>query len=147
VETARDAVEGSDIVTTITSAREPVLEGAWLEAGAHVNAAGSNSLQRREVDDTAVERSALVVADSPEQAKMESGDLDHAVASGVLHWNDVLSLAEIVAGETRGRTSPDQITLFESQGLAVEDVAVARFIYDRARSAGAGIEVPFEGRA
>lgn len=129
VETARAAVEQSDIVITITNARQPVLEGAWLANGCHVNAAGSNHIRRREIDAAAVERSAVIVVDSIEQAKMEAGDLVGAVEEGHLDWQRVAELSDIVAGRAAGRRSPDEITLFESQGLAAEDLAVAHYVY------------------
>jgi ornithine cyclodeaminase/alanine dehydrogenase-like protein (mu-crystallin family) len=129
VESARRAVEESDIVVTITKARQPVLEGAWLPTGCHVNAAGSNHARRREIDAAAVERSSVIAVDSLEQAKMEAGDLIGAVEEGRLDWQRVTELSGIVGGRVGGRRSPDEITLFESQGLAAEDLAVADFVY------------------
>jgi ornithine cyclodeaminase/alanine dehydrogenase-like protein (mu-crystallin family) len=135
---ARDAA----ILVTITSARTPVLEGAWIAPGAHVNAAGSNALQRAELDVEAVRRAGLVVTDSLEQARLECGDLVAALEQGVLRWEDVMELGAVVAGKHPGRTRPDEITLFESQGVAMEDVAVAARLVARARERGVGIEIP-----
>lgn len=129
VETPQRAVEESDIVVTITSARQPVLEGAWLPSGCHVNAAGSNHARRREIDATAVERSSVIAVDSLEQARMEAGDLIGAAEEERLDWQRVAELSGIVSGRVAGRRSPDEITLFESQGLAVEDLAVANYVY------------------
>jgi len=129
VETPRRAVEESDIVVTITSARQPVLQGAWLPNGCHVNAAGSNHARRREIDAAAVERSAVIVVDSIEQAKMEAGDLIGAAEEGRLDWQRVTELSGVVSGRVAGRQSPNEITLFESQGLAAEDLAVASYVY------------------
>ena len=129
VETARLAVEGADIVVTVTNSGQPVVEGAWLPSGCHVNAAGSNQARRREIDSAVVERSAVVAVDSLEQAKMEAGDLIGAVEEGRLAWERVTELAEIVAGRSAGRRSDEEITLFESQGLAAEDLAVANYVY------------------
>jgi ornithine cyclodeaminase/alanine dehydrogenase-like protein (mu-crystallin family) len=129
VETARGAVEEADIVVTVTSARQPVVEGAWLPRGCHVNAAGSNQARRREIDAAVVERSAVVAVDFLEQAKMEAGDLIGAVEEGALAWERVTELAAIVSGGSVGRRSDDEITLFESLGLAMEDLAVANYVY------------------
>jgi ornithine cyclodeaminase/alanine dehydrogenase-like protein (mu-crystallin family) len=129
VETARQAVEGSDIVVTVTSARRPVLEGAWLPEGCHINAAGSNHARRREIDAAAIERCAVVAVDSLEQAKMEAGDLIGAAEEGRLDWQNVMELSAVVGGRAAGRRDSAEITLFESQGLAVEDLAVANHVY------------------
>jgi ornithine cyclodeaminase/alanine dehydrogenase-like protein (mu-crystallin family) len=129
VDTPQRAIEESDIVVTITSAREPVLEGAWLPRGCHVNAAGSNHAKRRELDTAAVERSTLIAVDSLEQAKMEAGDLIVAAGEGCLDWGRVVELSGIVSGRLAGRNAPEDVTLFESQGLAAEDLAVAGYVY------------------
>lgn len=132
VASARDAVEDADVVATITSASEPVLAGAWLAPGVHVNAAGSNQAAKREIDDVAVTRATRVVADLRAQAQIECGDLIPVVLSGKLRWDDVVELADVVGGKVPGREAPDDVTLFESQGIALEDVAVASLVYERA---------------
>ncbi len=137
-DSARACVETADIVITVTSAARPVLEGAWLAAGTHVNAAGSNALIRSEIDTEAVRRAAVVAVDSREQAKMECGDLLESVEKGCLQWDRVHELADVVAGNVPGRRESSDITLFESQGLAVEDIAVAAVVYERAKAEGAG---------
>jgi ornithine cyclodeaminase/alanine dehydrogenase-like protein (mu-crystallin family) len=129
VDSAQSAVEASDIVVTVTSARQPVIEGAWLAPGCHVNAAGSNHAKRREIDGATVERSAVISVDSLEQAKMEAGDLIGAVEEGQLDWGRVAELSEIVSGRAAGRQAAGDITLFESQGLAAEDLAAAYHVY------------------
>ena len=129
VDTPRQAIEESEIVVTITNAREPVLEGAWLPWGCHVNAAGSNQAKRREIDTAAVEGCALIAVDSLDQAKMEAGDLIAAAEEGCLDWQRVVELSGIVSGRVAGRQAPSEITLFESQGLAAEDLAVAGYVY------------------
>ncbi len=126
---AREAIEGASIVTTVTGAREPVLEGAWLDAGCHVNAAGSNHAKRREIDAVAVRRAGLVAVDSLEQARIEAGDLIQTAHEGLFDWDRAKELAPIVAGVAPGRTSDEQITLFESQGLAAEDLIVAEAVW------------------
>ncbi len=142
VDHPRAAVEGMDIITTITAAREPLFDGDWVAPGTHINAAGSNRLTNRELDARTVARASSVAADSVEQAKMESGDLAGAVAEGTIRWEDVLEFAEVVAGRAPGRTSPDEITLFESQGISVWDVALAARVYELARERGLGQEIP-----
>jgi len=140
-ESAEAAVRERDIVVTITSTREPVLRGTWLAPGTHVNAAGSNRADRREVDIAAVERSRRVAIDSVEQGRMEAGDLLAAVEAGVLRWDEVTELSLIVAGRASGRGAADEITLFKSLGLAVEDIAVAARVYRRAMAEGRGREI------
>ena len=128
-----EAMDGADIVTTVTNARYPVFPGELLRPGTHINAAGSNHVMRRELDAEAIRKSSVIAADSVEQARMEAGDLTQAADEGVLDWADVSELHQILAGRLPGRTSDDQITLFESQGLAVEDVAMADFLYRKYR--------------
>ncbi len=135
---ARDA----SILVTITSSRTPVLEGRWIAPGAHVNAAGSNALQRAELDVEAVRRAGVVVTDSVEQARLECGDLAAAVEQGAIRWDDVRELGEVVSGRHPGRTHADEVTLFESQGVAMEDVAVAARLVARARERRVGTEIP-----
>ncbi len=138
----RDAIEPADVVVTMTSAASPVFDGAWLKTGAHVNAAGSNHLKRREIDGTTVARAARVVADSVEQARLESGDLAAAVTEGVLRWEDVIEFTDVVCGRVAGRGAIDEITLFESHGLSAWDIATAQRVYDLARERGLGLELP-----
>ncbi|MCY3556557.1 MAG: ornithine cyclodeaminase family protein [Gemmatimonadetes bacterium] len=138
VDSARACVEDADVVITITGSARPVLEGAWLAPGTHVNAAGSNALVRSEIDAETVRRARVVAVDSREQAKVECGDLLDPVEKGILHWDRVHELADVVAGRVPGRIEPTDITLFESQGLAVEDVAVAAVVYERAKAEGVG---------
>ena len=142
VERPEVAARDASILITITSSRTPVLEGRWIAPGAHVNAAGSNGLQRAELDVEAVRRAGLIVTDSVEQARGECGDLVAALEQGVIRWNDVRELGEVVAGRRPGRTRPDQITLFESQGVAMEDIAVAVRLVARARERRVGTEIP-----
>ena len=129
VDTAEEAVADADVVVTITKAREPVLEGRWLAPGCHVNAAGSNHAKRREIDAATLERAAVIAVDSLEQAKVEAGDLIQAAKEGRLDWNRVRELPAIVAARQAGRNSPEDVTLFESQGLAAEDIAVAGHVF------------------
>jgi alanine dehydrogenase len=142
VERPEVAARDASILVTITSSRTPVLEGRWIAPGAHVNAAGSNALQRAELDIEAVRRAGVLVTDSIEQARLECGDLVAALAEGAIRWDDVHELGEIVAGRHPGRTRADEVTLFESQGVAMEDVAVAARVLARARERRVGTEIP-----
>jgi ornithine cyclodeaminase/alanine dehydrogenase-like protein (mu-crystallin family) len=142
VERPEAAARDASILVTITGSKTPVLEGRWIAPGAHVNAAGSNALQRAELDVEAVRRAGLVVTDSLEQARLECGDLVVPIEQGVIRWEDVRELGEVVAGKRPGRRSPEEITLFESQGVAMEDVAVAARLVARARERQAGREIP-----
>lgn len=142
VEDPEEAVKEADILITITTAKEPVLKGVWLQPGVHLNVAGSNFAQKRELDEEAVRRSALIVVDSKEQARIESGDLLVPIERGLLRWEDVHELGEVVAGRLPGRRSDQEITLFKSNGIALEDVAVAWRVYERAKAEGFGQELP-----
>jgi ornithine cyclodeaminase/alanine dehydrogenase-like protein (mu-crystallin family) len=127
------AVGSSQIVTTMTSSREPVFKGEWVHAGQHINAAGGNMLLRREIDDETLLRAHRIAIDSIEQAKEEAGEFLGVIESGRRHWEDVVELRDLAAGWKPGRTSRDDITLFKSQGLALEDVAIGKLVYERAR--------------
>lgn len=142
-ESAADAVRGANIVITATDSREPVLRGEWLDPGVHVNAIGANRPDVREVDDQTMTRSSIVVADSIEQARYEAGDLIIPISEGLLSWEQIHELGDVVAGRIPGRTHPEGITLFKSLGLALEDVAVGSFVYERARKGGIGKEIGF----
>ena len=143
VESAQECVEGADIVIAITSAREPVVLGDWLAEGAHINAAGGNHWQRREIDEAAVLRSELIVVDDLEQAKVECGDLMWLEARGSFRWGMAHELSDVVSGRIPGRVSQEGVTLFESMGVALEDIAAADLVYRKAREQGIGVELPF----
>ncbi|MBI4412949.1 MAG: ornithine cyclodeaminase family protein, partial [candidate division NC10 bacterium] len=138
----RAVVEGADIITTITTAKAPVFDGRWLEPGTHLNAAGSNFPQKQEIDEAAVTAARLIVVDSKEQAQIECGDLIAPMSRGLLSWDQVHELGEVVAGKIPGRERPGDITLFESQGLALEDMAVAAVVYRKAVREQVGRELP-----
>lgn len=141
VASAEEAVRDAQVLITATTARTPVLQGEWLAPGCHVNAMGSNSLARVEIDAATVARCARVVVDSVEQAKLEAGDLVLSIERGTLRWDDVIELRHVVAGHIPGRQADDEITLFDSLGLGLEDVASAAVIYERARERGVGQEI------
>ena len=133
-----EAVKGRDILVTMTNASQPVLDGKLIEPGTHINAAGANTLVNRELDEIAVTRAGLIATDDIEGAKIECGDLAWPAERGLLAWEKVYDLAPIVAGLMPGRRSGEEITLFESQGIALEDVAAMKLAYDRAREEGLG---------
>jgi alanine dehydrogenase len=142
VESAEEAVRGADILITSTTSTKPVVEGRWLERGAHINAIGVNFAEKSEIDAEAVRRSDVIAADSVEQSKIEAGDLIQAFGADLQRWNAVRELSGIISGKVAGRTSPEQITLFKSNGIAIEDIVVAGRIYELARERKMGRDVP-----
>jgi alanine dehydrogenase len=139
---AEEAVKEMDIVVTATTSKEPVFKGEWLSKGTHINAIGGNFVAKQELDVATVLKSACVVVDSVEQAKLESGDLAHAAEAEAFYWEDARELGLVVIGEFPGREDAKEITLFESQGIALEDVALAAKVYERAVKAGMGERLP-----
>ena len=137
-----EAVKGADIIITATSATKVVLEGPWIAPGTHINAMGANWPQKRELDAAAVDRASKIVVDSIEQSKMEAGDLIQAFGEDLSRWNAVQELSQIVAGKAQGRTNPDQITLFKSNGIATWDLAAAVRVYEMAVARGMGKTIP-----
>jgi alanine dehydrogenase len=133
-----DAARGLDVVCTATAAREPILFGAWLSPGQHVNAVGSNYLAKAEIDAEVVKRASVVTIDSKDQGRLEAGDLVAALDQGVIEWIDVTELGRIVAMRAPGRRSPEDVTLFKSLGIGLEDIAVAIKVYQKAKDAGVG---------
>jgi len=140
---AADEPAAQDIVVTATSAREPVLLGEWLRPGAHVNAAGSNFLFKSEIDREVVRRASFVCVDSREELGLEAGDLLNPLETGLILPEAIYELGQVIAGQVRGREGPEDITLFASQGLALEDLAAARVVYDRAVQRDVGREIEF----
>jgi ornithine cyclodeaminase/alanine dehydrogenase-like protein (mu-crystallin family) len=141
---ARDPAElyHSDILISATTSKDPVIFGRYLRPGTHINAIGGNMVTRRELDDEAIAKCSIIAVDNREQAQQESGELIHAVAQGAIGWNDVGELGEIVSGKKSGRGSDESITLFKSLGVAMEDVALASRIYERAVERKLGMEIP-----
>jgi len=137
---AQEAVAGADIITTITSARTPLFSGSWIEAGQHLNAAGSNMPGRRELDSRAIGRADLLVVDDLEAARLEAGDLLLAEQEGALAWSSVHPLADLIAGPLR-RSLASDVTLFKSVGLALEDVALGAVVLERAKDRGLGVTI------
>jgi len=140
---AEEAVHDADIAITSTTASKPVLEGRWLRAGMHINAIGANFPEKAELDADAVNRADLIFADSREQSKLEAGDLIQAFEGDYSRWNGVKELSDLIAGRVEGRTSPEQITLFKSNGIAIEDIVTAGRVYELAlqRRIGSSVEL------
>jgi alanine dehydrogenase len=139
-ESHRDAGE-QDIVVTVTTSKDPVLRGEWLQPGALVCAVGANDPNARELDNAVLERATFVCCDSREQARLESGDLIEPVEAGVLDWLEVHELQEVVAGSVPGRGSDADVVVFKSNGLAAWDVAIGAELVRRARERGAGATI------
>jgi ornithine cyclodeaminase/alanine dehydrogenase len=132
------AAEDKDIVITATSSREPVLNGHWLAEGTHLNVVGSNFLTKAEVDAVTVRRCESSVVDSKDQARLEAGDFVQALEEGSIHWSDIHELGQIIVGRYTGRAHPQDVTLFKSLGIGLEDLAVAARVYVKAQAAGLG---------
>jgi alanine dehydrogenase len=143
VSTPQAAVQGAEIVITITTSVDPVFDGNDLTPGTHINAAGSNSAIRAELDATAIRRANAIFVDDLEQAHIESGDLIRAYEHNALNWGAVRPLADVVAGQCNGRTRPGDITLFESHGIALWDLALAADVYEHAQTHNLGTWVDF----
>jgi alanine dehydrogenase len=137
-ESPEAALDGADIVATATSSTRPVFDGTLLQPGVHVNAAGSNSLLKREIDDTAVSRADVVAVDSLAAVPLESGDLLSPLQKGLVYPEKLVELGRVVAGLHPGRTDDAQITLFKSHGIALEDIALAAVVYRKATEQGMG---------
>lgn len=145
VETAQEAVDGADIICTTTSAQQPVLKGEWIAPGAHLNAVGSSVPFARELDTAAVVKSRLFV-DRRESTLNEAGDFLLPRQEGAITDDHIRGeIGELLLETIPGRRSPDEITLFKSLGLAVEDLAAAHHIYQKAATTGAGIAIELGG--
>lgn len=138
-------VRGSDIVVTITTSATPVFDGEWVEPGLHINAAGSNSLVRQEIDEATLRKCSPIVVDSRPTALKEAGDLLPALEKGRLHAGQLAEIGEVMNGTRPGRTLPEQVTLFESQGMAIQDLVIAAELAKMARAQGLGTEVDVGG--
>ena len=136
-----ECVRGADIIVTSTTSPTPVLEGKWITPGTHINATGANFPQKHELDAEAVRKCDLVTADSRAQSKLESGDLIQMYGDDDRRWREVVELADVIAGTVKGRTSDAQITLFKSNGIAIEDVVTAARVYEMAKEKGMGRDV------
>jgi ornithine cyclodeaminase/alanine dehydrogenase-like protein (mu-crystallin family) len=142
VEIAQQAVTGCDIVVTSTTSTTPVLLGEWLSPGTHINAIGANYEHRRELDSSAVARAKFIATDDTDQVRYEATDLVAPVNEGLLDWHQVAPLGDVVAGRREGRAAKEDITLFKSLGVAIEDVALAARAYEKAVTLGIGEKLP-----
>jgi ornithine cyclodeaminase/alanine dehydrogenase-like protein (mu-crystallin family) len=137
-----DCIAGADVVVTMTTAKDPVFDGKQLADGATVVAAGSNLLQKREIDSTVIRRAKRIVVEAQDQAELEAGDLFVPIDAGFLHWNQIHELSDVLLGYVPGRESPEEINIFKSVGLGMQDMAAAAKVYELAVKAGAGTELP-----
>jgi ornithine cyclodeaminase/alanine dehydrogenase-like protein (mu-crystallin family) len=143
VETAAAAVSNAEIVCTATTSSQPVLLGADLPPGIHVNAIGANHAHKQELDEAAVAKANLIFVDSLAQSQQEAGDLVIPFTKQPQRWSAVRELSELVAGKAPGRANDAQITLFKSNGIASWDLAMAERVYTLAKEKGLGRELPF----
>ena len=143
VDTNQEAVEDSDIIACIASNIEPVVKGPWLSPGVLVVGAGPTTWRARELDQEAMGKVSRIVVDSLEQAAYEAGDLATAVDQGLLQWDRVVELRQVVAGNIAGRESVEEIFFVKLMGTGIADVAAAKLAYDRARAQGVGTELEF----
>lgn len=142
-DSAEDAAQGSDVIVTVTSSAEPVLKREWIADGAHINAVGSCFPHTRELDAGTVAASTFFV-DRRESAENEAGDYRLALADGAITADHIAAeLGDVLIGAHQGRRSPDEITIFESLGLAVEDLFAAEYLLVRATETGRGQTVTF----
>jgi len=138
VDSAKEAVEGRDIVITATSSREPVLFGEWLAPGTHVNLIGSNFLASAEADVEVFRRASLITIDCKDQGRTECGDFVAPLRDHVFGWTDVHDFAHVLVNRYPGRTTAEEITVFKSLGLGVQDIAVGSKVVERAKAEGLG---------
>jgi ornithine cyclodeaminase/alanine dehydrogenase-like protein (mu-crystallin family) len=137
------AAQDKDIVITATTSRDPVLNGHWLAEGTHINAIGSNFLVKAEIDSVGVRRCDSIVVDSKDQARLEAGDFVQPLEEGSIHWSDIHELGHVIVGRFTGRAHLQDVTLFKSLGIAIEDLAVAARIYRKALADGVGTTIEF----
>lgn len=135
-------VRGSDVIGTVTTAAKPLFDADWLEPGTHINAAGSNALIRQELSEAVIRRCGVLAVDSLPTALAEAGDLLPLLEKGRIHSRQLIELGDVIVGRQPGRTAPEQVTLFESQGMAIQDLAVAARVLAKAEELGVGQEIP-----
>jgi alanine dehydrogenase len=139
---APEAIQGAHVVNIMTKSATPVINGDWLQPGQHVNAAGSNALSRSEIDAKTVARCKLITVDSRGTARNECGDLIAAVETGKLSWDTLPEIGEVIAGRVPGRTGKDDITLYESHGMGIQDIYTAAKLVELARNRKVGTALP-----
>jgi len=139
---APEAISGAHVVNIMTKSVTPVIDGDWLQPGQHVNAAGSNALSRREIDAKTVQRATLITVDSRGTARNECGDLIAAAETGRINWDTLTEIGEVIAGRMPGRASKDDITLYESHGMGIQDLYTAAKLLELARRRNVGTSLP-----
>lgn len=143
VETVEEAMEGADLIVCATTAVEPIVKREWIAAGAHLNAVGSSTPKAREVDGQTMAAASLFV-DRRESTINEAGDYLFAVRDGLIGPNHIRAeIGEVLKGDKPGRTSPEEITLFKSLGIAIEDLAAAEYLYRKTKQSKVGTWVEF----
>ena len=143
VDTVEDAVADADIIVTVTNSHEPVIRRDWISEGTHINAVGTHSPASREIDGETM-AAAKIFVDRRESAINEAGDYVLAVKEGLITQDNIVGeIGELLVGAKQGRQTNKDITLFKSLGLAVEDLACAQFLFEKAQEVGAGTWVSF----
>ena len=144
-DSAEELCREADIVSIATTATSPIVDSSWWKPGAHINGIGSHAPGVRELDSATVQK-AHVICDQKDACMAEAGDLQIPVENGEYSWDDVAGeLGDVVNGKTKGRTSDDEVTLFKSVGLAVQDISCAALVYREALENGIGVEFDFSG--
>lgn len=134
----------SDIIITVTTAAKPLFEHAMLNPkGVHINAAGSNALIRAEIPEKTIESAKYLVVDDKNVAQIECGDILPSLEKGRLHWNEIIELGDVIAGFRKGREENESLSIFESQGMGLQDIICAEFIYKKAIEKNLGKPLPF----
>ncbi|MBL4884948.1 MAG: ornithine cyclodeaminase family protein [Planctomycetaceae bacterium] len=142
VDNANDAIRKSNVVVTATTSKTPVFSGSKIQPGTHINAIGGNFIRKTELDLETFRRTSLIVCDSIEQCKSEAGEFVAAIEQGLLDCNQITELQQVVAGNCTRETN-EQITLFKSVGLGLQDVALGTLAWQRASKKGIGVPLPF----
>jgi len=139
--TAEETVRTADVIVTVTTAKEPIIDARWLKPGAHINAVGSHRPDLREIDGPTLAHSRVVV-DSRQAMMAECGDILLAIAENAISETDIhAEIGEILAGSKPGRQNPEEVTLYKSVGIAVQDVATANLVYQKALQSKIGTNV------
>jgi ornithine cyclodeaminase/alanine dehydrogenase-like protein (mu-crystallin family) len=140
--TAKEAVADADVIVTITSSKTPILMGDWIKPGAHINLAGAMKPTSREIDDRTLARASVMTVDDWKQAHGEAGEFIEGVANGVMTWDQVKELGDVMAGNEPGRKSDQDITLFKSHGIGIWDVAAGQRVLEIALKRKVGTVLP-----
>jgi ornithine cyclodeaminase/alanine dehydrogenase len=143
-EDAQDAVRGADVIVTSTPSFSPIVKDAWVAAGMHINAIGADTEGKHEVDQAVLARATVVVDSWAQAARL--GECQHTVRDGLLQ-SAAAELGEIVGGQQPGRTRDDEITIFDATGLAIQDLAVAAYVYEAARTRDIGTHINLDSSA